>query len=275
MSRKNKREKRVLYPRHTILIIFYFMSKHNNNSKRATEPQHTPQFDDVVKKMKIRAKATFVYGLRLPKGLLNEAVKSYMAYKTYGEEMKKLEVSTTQPQPVESTEETHTESSNLVVRIRGKQKKEKGKARSASELGSVTKKARVQKRTLTINEQIHAEELAAIRLVKVLSANEKCQNKANEKQKEIFLKQEIDQEVDETDEFEANELKRLKLKQVATITLGQQEQISMEKAIKMSRQEHLAKIIPSRGGEGLRVMIQIKNHDDTQLSDTTTYDDET
>nr|GEU78356.1 copia protein [Tanacetum cinerariifolium] len=111
------------------------------------------------KRLKIGAKAIAVYGMRLPEGMLNEAMKSSMAYKMYDKEMKKLKVSTTQPQPAESTQETHKESSALVVRIRGKQKKGKGKVPSISELGSVTKKARVQKKIVTINKQILDEKL--------------------------------------------------------------------------------------------------------------------
>ncbi|GKE75651.1 hypothetical protein Tco_1537692 [Tanacetum coccineum] len=100
-SRRKKRAERVLYPHYTKIIISHFMSQHNTIYKRTNEPQRTPQFDDIVQRMK--TEGTVIYGTRLPEELLNEVVKSSMACKTYEKEMRKLGVSMTQPQPAEST----------------------------------------------------------------------------------------------------------------------------------------------------------------------------
>nr|GEX57038.1 hypothetical protein [Tanacetum cinerariifolium] len=63
---------------------------------------------------------------------------------------------------------------------------------------------------MTINEPILDVEEAAIRLDKMLSADEQRQKNEREKQKAIVIKKEIDKEVDKAAEFEVNELKRIK-----------------------------------------------------------------
>ncbi|GJX63619.1 hypothetical protein Tco_0296519 [Tanacetum coccineum] len=128
------------------------MSQHNTIYKRTNEPQRTPQFDDIVQRMK--TEGTVIYGTRLPEELLNEVVKSSMACKTYEKEMRKLG----------------------------------GEGRALSNFGSINKFS-VKKKTMTINELIPDEEEAAIRLARMLSADKQRQKNEREKQKAKSKKQ--------------------------------------------------------------------------------------
>nr|GEU31732.1 hypothetical protein [Tanacetum cinerariifolium] len=79
-----------------------------------------------------------------------------------------------------------------------------GEGRALSNSGSINKFG-VKKKTMTINEPIHDVEEAAIRLDKMLSADEQRQKNEREKQKAIVIKtNESDGDDDEAKGFNVN-----------------------------------------------------------------------
>ncbi|GKA85730.1 hypothetical protein Tco_0807384 [Tanacetum coccineum] len=167
---ENKKVELITYPHYTKLVISHFLSKHNNIVKRINVLQHSPQHDDVVKRMKTVTKGTIVYGMRIPEELLSVDVKASMAFKRYDKEIRKLDVSMTQQKPAESTQETNREIRTSVIRISGKQEARKGKVSSDS--GSATKKSVKINKIVSINKELTVDGLADQRLAEKLSTDE-------------------------------------------------------------------------------------------------------
>nr|GEZ24502.1 monodehydroascorbate reductase [Tanacetum cinerariifolium] len=101
------------FPRYAKLIINHILSIKQDIPKRANEPVHTPGEDESISQLKFGCRSTKMKGMRIPEVLLNDVIRETMAYKVYDADFRGVEISTIQPQPVESTRGTQRKTSAL------------------------------------------------------------------------------------------------------------------------------------------------------------------
>ncbi|GKB66221.1 hypothetical protein Tco_0927633 [Tanacetum coccineum] len=84
-NKDSKKQDKMLYPRFTKIIIHYFLEKYKSISMRNRMFMDTTRDDNLLGTMRFvsRHEDAQIYGVILPKAMINQAMLDYVAYKTY------------------------------------------------------------------------------------------------------------------------------------------------------------------------------------------------
>ncbi|GJS77614.1 hypothetical protein Tco_0727495 [Tanacetum coccineum] len=84
-KKDSKKQDKMLYPRFMRIIIHHFLEKYKSISMRKRTFMHTARDDSLLGTMRFvsRHEDTQVYGVLLPKAMINQAMLDSIAYKTY------------------------------------------------------------------------------------------------------------------------------------------------------------------------------------------------
>ncbi|GKC83063.1 hypothetical protein Tco_1138780 [Tanacetum coccineum] len=88
------------------MIVAHYMTEHPNISRRVHENYHRVENDDLVKNIFNSGKNKERAGMKIPKWMMTEEIKQIDRYQMYAT-LFRVDVPTTQSQPIESTQGTH------------------------------------------------------------------------------------------------------------------------------------------------------------------------
>ncbi|GJV87902.1 hypothetical protein Tco_1531840 [Tanacetum coccineum] len=98
------------YPRFTKLIVSHYMTTFPEISRRTRDRYHNLADNVMIKSIFNSGKSKGVVGMKIPNWMITEEMKPTKNYRLYAEVFG-VDVPTTQSQPIESTQETHTTTS--------------------------------------------------------------------------------------------------------------------------------------------------------------------
>ncbi|GKA51939.1 hypothetical protein Tco_0745135 [Tanacetum coccineum] len=96
----------ILYPGFTKLIVGHYISAYPEISRRVHDRYHNLEHDEMVKSIFNSGKNKAGFGMKIPSWMTTDEMKLTKNYRMYAEVFR-VDVPTTQSQPIESTPGTH------------------------------------------------------------------------------------------------------------------------------------------------------------------------